>query len=52
MSKNKKNQMSSTEVTVQSKQHEDYISLTDLAFEFASWVSVEFKLSDDASCQL
>ena len=34
------------EISIINKKEEDYICLTDkdIAFEFASWVSVEFKL--------
>lgn len=31
------------EITVSSHNDEDYLWITDIAFEFASWISVEFK---------
>ena len=46
MNKSKKStiQVQGAAVTVLAGRSTDSISLTDIAFEFASWVSVEFRL--------
>lgn len=44
MAKSSKIIVQETEITFINKEIGEYISLTDIAFEFASWLSSEFKL--------
>ncbi len=44
MKTNKKLKVKGMQISLFQKNKDDYISLTDIAFEFASWISLEFKL--------